>query len=183
MRCWLRKREMMRRSVQKQFGWFAFVLAVGLGLLSACRIGSASAPIAFEAEWSGASSQSTDPAEWIITEPDRWTEIWQETHPEMPPPPAPSIDFSRSMVVGIALGERRTGGFEVRIIEIMETDTELVAQVEAMSPPPDAITIMILTQPFHLVQIPRSSLPVRFEWNEPPPDAFDTIPSQSEGVY
>lgn len=175
---------MMRIGCRKQFGWLAVVFVVPLGLLSACRTGSADVPITVEAEWSGTTSQTTDPGEWIITEPDQWPEVWQVTHPEMPPPPAPSVDFSRSMVIGVALGERRTGGYEVRITEITETDTELLVQVEELSPPPDAITIMMLTQPFHLVQIPRSSLPVRFEWNEPPPDASDnSAPSQFEGVY
>jgi hypothetical protein len=41
-------------------------------------------------------------------------------------------------------------------------EKEIVVSVEESSPPADAITIQVMTQPYHVVVVKRSDLPVRF---------------------
>lgn len=167
---------------QKWLWMPGIILGLTVGLLSGCRVGDAQTLVTIEAQWQGFFSEATEPQEWVIADPETWAAVWHQTNPGIPPSPVPAIDFSRSMVIGAALGQRMTGGYEVRITEIVEQAGELVVRVEQVAPPPDAMTIAALTQPFHLVQIPRSTLPVRFAWNEPPTQP-DHPSSGFEGVY
>ena len=136
--------------------------------LGACRVVGAQGPATIEAEWSGTQSEVTERAEWVVTDPAQWQEVWRKTHTEIPPSPAPTIDFSRSMVIGAALGERTSGGYEVRMTEITDTGRELLVHVHESTPPPGAMTIMVLTQPYHLVRTRKTPRPVRFLWESPP---------------
>ena len=144
-----------------------FVIVAGLLLCifeGAHRSGAATMPITMETSWSGVWSNVTERTEWVIMDAATWEQVWKQIHPEVPPPPVPLVDFSRSMVIGVAMGERPSGGFAVRITEIGSTGNELVVHVEETTPPEDAMTIAALTYPYHFVAVVQSSYPVRFEW-------------------
>ena len=66
---------------------------------------------------------------------------------------APIVDFDREMVVGIFLGEKSTGGYEVEIVRAERRDSSLYFYYREESPPPNAMVTQALTQPFHLVRI------------------------------
>ena len=73
---------------------------------------------------------------------------------------APVVDFSRDMLVVATMGERRTGGYAIRIIEIIETADALEAHIEAKSPAAGGIVTQALTHPYHIIKLPRSSKPL-----------------------
>ena len=86
--------------------------------------------------------------------------LWRQHAPERPAPP---IDWSTEMVVGVFLGSRNTAGYAVDIVGTAAEQGALVVRYRQREPARDAITAQIITTPFHLVAIPKSAGDVRFE--------------------
>jgi len=74
----------------------------------------------------------------------------------------PPVDFSRDMVVALFMGERGTGGYEIEITRVERVESGLVVQYRRTSPDPGAMLSQALSQPFHLVKLPRNDGPVIF---------------------
>jgi PrcB C-terminal len=95
-----------------------------------------------------------EPLQLVIRNQDEWKALWKRhSSTDTNPPPAPIIDFDREMVVGIFLGEKRTGGYEVEIVRAERRDSSLYFYYREESPPPGAMVTQALIQPFHLVKI------------------------------
>jgi hypothetical protein len=113
--------------------------------------------------WSGAHSGVGDRVQRVIRTQGDWQKLWSQARAsETPAPPAPKIDWGREMVIAVFMGERNSGGYGVAIREVKFGEKEIVVSVEESSPPADAITIQVMTQPYHVVVVKRSDLPVRF---------------------
>lgn len=90
----------------------------------------------------------------VIRNRDEWNAFWKRhDSTNTPPALAPIVDFDREMVVGIFLGEKSTGGYEVEIVRAERRDSSLYFYYREESPPPNAMVTQALTQPFHLVKI------------------------------
>jgi hypothetical protein len=88
-----------------------------------------------------------------------WRELWK-TH--APTQQVPAIDFSTKMVVGVFLGTRPTAGIEVEIVAVRTENDALVVEYVERRPDKGMMTAQILTEPFHLVSLPKHDGPVRF---------------------
>ena len=66
----------------------------------------------------------------------------------------PNVDFTRDVVVAVAAGQRSTGGFEIVIDRITQTDGELSVEVVERVPGPNCMTTASLTQPVDVVVVP-----------------------------
>jgi hypothetical protein len=66
----------------------------------------------------------------------------------------PNVDFTRDVVVAVAAGQRSTGGFEIAVDRITQTDGELSVEVVERTPGPNCITTSSLTQPVDVVVVP-----------------------------
>jgi hypothetical protein len=72
----------------------------------------------------------------------------------VPPEPAqPAIDFAREVVVGAVLGQRPTGGYTVEVVAGRVSGTTLEVTLREVKPPPDAMTIQMLTTPWTLAAV------------------------------
>src|SRR5262245_6028159 len=101
-----------------------------------------------------------EPLQVVIRKQDEWNAFWKQhssidTNPQL----APSVDFDREMVVGIFLGEKPTGGYEVEIVRAERRDSSLYFYYREKSPPPGAMVTQALTQPFHLVRVAKYDNP------------------------
>lgn len=65
-----------------------------------------------------------------------------------------SIDFERSIVVAFFDKIRPNGGYTLEIVEIIESD--IVIKVMYKSIAPSGMATDIMTQPFHIVKIPKA---------------------------
>lgn len=73
-----------------------------------------------------------------------------------------NIDFSEYRIIAVIDELRNYGGYDITVASITETDGQLIVDVEnSDGGPGSAATVM--TQPFHIVKIQRSNLPVVFE--------------------
>ena len=110
----------------------------------------------------GQHSGAQKPAREVARTQAEWTALGQRlggarVRPAAPPP---KVDFEKEMVLAVAMGTRRTGGYGIRILEAREEQGKLKVTVVEQKPPPDALTIQVLTSPFHCVAVKKSALPV-----------------------
>lgn len=123
------------------------------------------AKVKIEKEWKGYNCGYYEPSRVVIYTEDQWKEIWEKVHAlRLPRPQLPKIDFEKKMVVAVFMGNRSSGGYEIEIIKISKTEKEIVVEVKEKEPPPESLQTMVLTQPYHIVVIKKSLLPVKFQY-------------------
>jgi hypothetical protein len=108
----------------------------------------------------GALSEIDGQRQVTVRDRDEWASLWR-TH--APGRPAPAVDFSREMVVGVFIGTRPTAGFTVDIVGYRDSGGNVVVEYRETEPPRDAITAQVIVSPYHLVVIPRRTGTVSFE--------------------
>lgn len=81
---------------------------------------------------------------------------------QLPMPPAPQIDFEDSMIVAAFVGQKPTGGYSVKIEEIVRIPAtadqpgQLVVRTSESIPDGDAMVTQMLTSPFHMVRVEKA---------------------------
>lgn len=76
--------------------------------------------------------------------------------------PAPTIDFGRSMVVGVFLGSRMNGCYATDIASVTRENGKITVSRVDTEPGPGAVCTMAIVNPAHLVVIERSDEAVEF---------------------
>ena len=90
----------------------------------------------------------------VIREQSEWKDFWQRhasIRANQPPPPA--VDFGDQIVVAVFLGDKPTGGYEIAIISVEQTNGVLTVSFSEKEPRPGAISTQAFTQAFHIVRI------------------------------
>jgi hypothetical protein len=88
-----------------------------------------------------------------------WKALWKD---HAPTSKMPDIDFTREMVVGIFLGTKSSVGHEVTIVGVRMQEKDLVVEYVQKQPGRGTMAAQILTEPYHLVAVPKHAGPVRF---------------------
>ncbi|HYN09571.1 MAG TPA: protease complex subunit PrcB family protein [Vicinamibacterales bacterium] len=118
-----------------------------------------STSISFTTVAQGGRSQIQEPRQVVVRTAADWQTLWT-THDSAP---APTVDFSRVIVVGVFLGTRPTAGFSVRITAVTAKETSAVVEYVEGRPRAGAMTAQVITSPFHLVSVPRKIETVEFK--------------------
>ncbi len=98
----------------------------------------------------GQQSGVEKPREIVIRTAADWKKLWMEHSPDEP---MPAVDFSKSVVAGVFLGLRSTGGHGVTISSVDRQGKGVVVRWREQKPDPGAMVIQMLTFPFVLVRI------------------------------
>lgn len=118
-------------------------------------------------EFKGQHSGFRKAAHLVVKDAKEWQRLWALcTANQEPKPPLPRVDFTKEMVLAALMGEQRTGGYAIEIVQVRQQKKQIVVTVRRQTPPKDALTTMALTQPYHLLVVERSDRPVRFEVRE-----------------
>ena len=88
-----------------------------------------------------------------------WKALWKD---HAPTEKMPAVDFTRDMVVGIFLGTKPSAGYEVEIVGVRPEGKDLIVEYVQKQPAPGTMAAQILTEPFHLVAVPKHAGTVRF---------------------
>jgi hypothetical protein len=104
-----------------------------------------------------------EPLQIVVRAQDEWEKLWKRhTAIQSPPSLPPAVNFATEMVIGLFAGEKTTGGYDSEITSVEIKDGRLEVFYTEKAPPPGGIGIQALTQPFHLIKLPRSDIPVVF---------------------
>jgi len=88
-----------------------------------------------------------------------WKALWKD---HAPTEKMPAVDFTKDMVVGIFLGTTPSAGYEAEIVGMRPEGKDLIVEYVQKQPAPGTMAAQILTEPFHLVSVPKHAGTVRF---------------------
>jgi len=108
----------------------------------------------------GTQSGIDDAQTVVVRSADEWSRLWRAHAADKP---APAVNFTKEMVVGVFAGSRPTAGYSVQIVGTREQQDGLVVEYRVGSPARDMMTAQVITTPYHLVAIPSRAGEVRFE--------------------
>jgi hypothetical protein len=98
-----------------------------------------------------------------ITDAAAWGTFWTSLIPDpQATGPAPSVDFSREMVIAAVMPLRPSSGYRIAIEHVTEFADHIEAEVVERSPAPGCVTLTVITRPFDVVRVPRRDKPVTF---------------------
>lgn len=139
------------------------IVAAIVASLGACAV-SPPAPLPLTELARGNHGPCTSARREVVRDATSWARAWAEVQPtRIAPPP---VDFGGQLAIVVCLGERRSGGHAIEVASVEVGADELVVTVKRSAPPAGAMTTQALTQPFHIVRVARTTLPVR--WVELP---------------
>jgi uncharacterized membrane protein len=101
----------------------------------------------------GEDSRIAEARRAVVRTTEEWTALWA-AHAG-PGAPAPSIDFSSSMVAAAFAGAKPAAGYAIEITSAVEEGEGVRLCVEERSPARGMATAQILTSPYHVVSLPR----------------------------
>lgn len=88
-----------------------------------------------------------------------WQALWKE---HAPTEKLPAVDFNSRMVVGVFLGSKPSTGYQVEIVGVQTEGETLLVNYLERQPGRGMLSAQILTEPFHLVAVPKHGGPVKF---------------------
>jgi PrcB C-terminal len=162
------------RDSARRCGFFFGCLAVALliGVTAACAraaarpADSAHVSIPVTTVEKGNFSGIAEPLETVVRTPAEWESLWhRHVSIQSPPSPLPQINFADEMVVAVFLGQKNSGGYEITITNAQRKASEVEVFYAIQTPKSGALAIQAITQPFHIVKMPRSDGPVHFVRN------------------
>lgn len=124
----------------------------------------------------GCNSQSARENYTIIATQAEWETFWRTTcdGAVMGQPVAlgqegaapPAIDFSKRSVVVALWGEKRTGGYAIRVTNITEAADHVAIVAERLSPGSNCAVAQFVSHPADLVSVERLSKAARFSFRD-----------------
>ncbi len=117
----------------------------------------------------GHTSAITEARTFVAQDAEHWAELWRAHCANLlPRPEVPEVDFEQWMVVGVIVGERRSGGYGVEIVGCTAKEGGLLVEAIETRPTPGQPATMALTSPFHFVRMPRATGGVEFRLSVAP---------------
>lgn len=99
----------------------------------------------------------------VIRQEEVFREMWNKLNADHSPvPEVPEIDFEERMVLLAVMGQRSTGGYDLRIEKVAAADGELGVHLVKIEAGDNCITTQALTNTMHIVTVPASSAEVTF---------------------
>jgi hypothetical protein len=86
----------------------------------------------------------------VLRDVNGWDQFWSE----LGVGERPFVDFNRDVVVAVAAGQRPTGGYEIMIDRVTQSNGQLTVEVLERTPGPNCMTTASLTQPVDVVVVP-----------------------------
>lgn len=95
-----------------------------------------------------------EPTRLVIRDYAAWRAFWTQLEAmQSPKTRPPTVNFGRDVVIAVAMGTRGSGGYEIRIEQILESGGRLAVDVNEISPGSGCVVTQALTQPVDAVRI------------------------------
>jgi hypothetical protein len=119
----------------------------------------------FETIDKGTSSGYTERGSFVITDKEKWSQVWSiHTRGMVPRPPLPEVDFLYHIVVAVFRGEFSTVGYSTEVKQVGVLKDKITVAVTETDP--NGIAITTHTQPYHIAKLRKNALPVEFVFNQ-----------------
>lgn len=99
----------------------------------------------------------------VVDNASSWANLWADhKKPLSNPEPAPTVDFSKNMVVAVFTGSRPMGCYGVTITRTELLASKLRVEYQENTLPSDVVCTTVIASPAHIVAVPKTTLPVEF---------------------
>jgi len=140
-----------------------FLAALALSLVGCLDSGSdVSSDVAFETVDHSGISGIVIARSVAVRDNASWLALWAQHIGNHPPSPAPTVDFNKSMVLAVFLGDRPNGCYSVTITRVFLSSSGLTVAYHEGTPPPNVSCTQAFIQPTHIVSVPASDALVQF---------------------
>ncbi len=133
------------------------LLISGLLFSSGCARGE-EGEVGFETLAQGFDSQIQEKCNFVLENEQELELIWHRAGQNSPP----EVDFDEYKVIAVFSGEQPTGGYEIEVERIAETEGSLRVYIQETSPDPSDMVTQALTYPYHIVRVAAIEKEVEF---------------------
>ena len=90
-------------------------------------------------------------------------DVWQKLYAHVDTAPdLPEVNFNSRMVIGLHSDTKSSGGYAVKITDIVRANGELAVRVDQTAPGSDCSTTTALGTPYHFITVPKADASVAF---------------------
>ena len=119
-------------------------------------------PLVFETVLQSQQSAITTARQVTVRDASAWTSLWHEhTTNDSPAPPAPVVDFTKKLVLGVFLGQRPNFCYNVAVESVEMVGKQKIA-VKYREMKSSGSCLQAVANPVHCVTVDRQNLPVEF---------------------
>jgi hypothetical protein len=129
-------------------------------LLQAAAAQPQTMPIPFATVARGHHSGIEESRQVAVRTDSEWKALWKEHDSDQP---APAVDLGKSMVAGVFLGTRSTGGYAVEITGVERAGVDVVVRYRETKPDPGMMVTQVLSSPFHIVSFEKTTGQIKFQ--------------------
>lgn len=97
-----------------------------------------------------------EPERRVVRDAAAFEDLWTRAYG--PDTPLPKVDFREEIVIAVAMGGQPTGGYSIRVEEVIATGTTLAVRVRLGSPGARCVVTQATTQPTDIVKVRARSL-------------------------
>ncbi|HVY55286.1 MAG TPA: protease complex subunit PrcB family protein [Thermodesulfobacteriota bacterium] len=108
----------------------------------------------------GAQSSVTDRVNYLITSSAEFGELWSLIQATGT---MPAVDFSTHSVLAVFAGQEPTAGYAIGVSKVEDTSDGRKVTIALSKPGSDCVTAAVITTPFELVSVPKTTLPLSHE--------------------
>jgi hypothetical protein len=110
--------------------------------------------------WTGGNAPVTEESAVLVTDAVTFKQDWQQLRPGET---APDVDFATQAVVFLTAGVEPSAGYSIHLSNLEEKTDQLVIHYKVETPAPGALEAQILTHPWSMQVIPKSTKAVVFQ--------------------
>jgi len=110
--------------------------------------------------WSGDNDSSPVEREDLLDSAESFNQAWKTFHPQEDPP---EVDFTKNAVVLLLAGQKPTSGYSIHVTHLEENEDQEYVWYRVETPSAGSVVTQMITHPWTLQIIPKSSKPVVFQ--------------------
>jgi hypothetical protein len=126
----------------------AVVFALSGTIALAAESGESSKNVKLRELAKGGFSGIVRPSQLVITNKQQWEKVWTEHSAGRTAQPLPEANFEKETVIFVGLGQKRTGGYSIKIDSAEKLGDKIIIHTSTKGPAKGAMTTQAITSPF-----------------------------------
>ncbi|MGV3708599.1 MAG: protease complex subunit PrcB family protein [Gemmatimonas sp.] len=117
----------------------------------------------FKVEYESSTSSYAFGAQAVIADQQSLDTQWRTLTGGLAGIPAPTVDFAKTSLVLLALGDRNTGGYSVKTDSVSEQAGNVTVHFTVTSPGSDCMSAQMLTAPVQVISFDKPRGTIQFK--------------------
>ena len=124
-------------------------------------------PLLFIELNAGKNGDFTQKVNRVISNQNDFNEVWDKAFSNFTDKEkTPEIDFKNKLILLVTMGQKNSGGYTIKIDQLTETQDNITVTILETSPGKSCVTSEVLTFPYQIVEIDKTTKKLVFETKE-----------------